>query len=202
MKLYQTPVSPFARKVRVVARELDVKLEEINIVTANNEELRRINPLGKVPVLILDDGSALFDSPVICEYLNDRGSGKFFPGASIWRGAAGRWRALMLQALADGICDAAISRVLEGRLPLEKQNGDMIARHLDAVTRGLDALERAAPKFAETPTIGEISTGCALGYLDFRLPDLAWGATRPQLKAWYGKFSQFASMRATVPVVA
>ena len=199
MKLYSSPASPFARKVRIVAHELGLPLEVLDIATANNEELRRVNPLGKIPVLILDDGSALFDSPVICEYLNDKGNGKFFPGTSMWSTTSGRWRALMLQALGDGICDAAVSRVVEGRLPIEKQNGDMIARHLDAVTRGLDALERACAKFAEFPTIGEIAAGCALGYLDFRLPELQWRATRPQLAAWVEKFNNYASVRATQP---
>jgi glutathione S-transferase len=199
MKLYSSPASPFARKARILAHELGLPLEVLDVATANNEELRRINPLGKIPVLILDDGSALFDSPVICEYLNEKGSGKFFPGTSMWSTTSGRWRALMLQALGDGVCDAAVARVVEGRLPLEKQNGDMIARHLDAVTRGLDALERAAAKFAEYPTIGEVSVGCALGYLDFRLPELEWRASRPALGAWFERFGNYASVRATAP---
>ncbi len=171
----------------------------INVATAGNEELKRINPLGKVPALVLDDGSALYDSPVICEYLNDLGGGKFFPGAGLLGNAKGRWRALGLQALGDGICDAAVSRVVEGRLPEDRRNNDMIARHLDAVTRGLDALEHAAPKFAEVPTIGEITIACALGYVDFRLPELAWRATRPNLRAWYEKFCEYPSMKATAP---
>lgn len=199
MKLYSSPASPFARKARIIARELGLKLEEINVATANNEELRRINPLGKIPVLVLDDGSALFDSPVICEYLNDLGGGKFFPGLNIFTSKNGRWRAQVLQALGDGISDAAVARVVEGRLPLEKQNGEVIARHLDAITRGLDALERASAKFAEFPTIGEVTVGCALGYLDFRLPEIEWRATHPALAAWFEKFSDYPSVRATKP---
>ena len=199
MKLYSSPASPFARKVRIVAHELGLTLEVLDVATANNEELRRINPLGKIPVLVLDDGSALIDSPVICEYLNDIGGGKFFPGLNVFTSKNGRWRAIGLQALGDGICDAAVARVVESRLPLEKQNGEMIARHLDAVTRGLDALERLAPRLAETPTIGEIAAGCALGYLDFRLPELQWRATRPQLAAWFEKFGNYASVRTTAP---
>src|SRR5580700_8119798 len=98
----------------VIARELDLKLE-ILPRPDNAAEFRRINPLGKIPVLVLDDGSALFDSPVICEYLNQYGGGKFFPGMSLWRQNSGRWKALCLQALGDGIGDAAVAYVILGR---------------------------------------------------------------------------------------
>jgi glutathione S-transferase len=198
MKLYTNSISPFARKCRVVAHELKLKLEEIDVPAARDDEnLRRVNPLKKIPVLILDDGSALFDSPVICEYLNHVGGGKFFPGMTIWRSVSGRWKALGLQALADGVTDAAVACRYETLQPQERRNGDFIARYLATIAAGLDALERV--KFTEPPTIGEISTGCALGYLDFRYGDLQWRATRPKLAAWYGKFSQFPSMAATAP---
>jgi glutathione S-transferase len=199
MKLYSSPASPFARKCRIVARELGIKLEEIDIDPWTNEEFRRINPLSKIPVLVLDDGSALFDSRVICDYLNEFKSGHFIPAQSMWRTGAGRWRAMSLQAVGDGICDAAVSCVREGKLPEERRNGDNVARAMAAITAGLDMLERAAAKFAEHPTIGEVAVGCALGYLDFRLADLSWRATRPKLAAWYEKFSQYPSMRATAP---
>ena len=83
MKLYTNPASPFARKARVIAHELGIKLEEIATAPFQDETFRRVNPLGKIPVLLLDDGSVLIDSPVICEYLNDLGGGKFFPGMSV-----------------------------------------------------------------------------------------------------------------------
>ena len=102
MKLYGSPISPFSRKAMVIARELDLKLE-ILPRPDNAAEFRRINPLGKIPALVLDDGSALFDSPVICEYLNELGGGKFFPGNSLWRNNSGKWKALTLQALGDGL---------------------------------------------------------------------------------------------------
>src|SRR3954468_13117064 len=110
MKLYFSPISPFARKARVVARELGLTLEEIEISTRGNMEYRAINPLGKIPALVLDDGSTLFDSPVICEYLNHVGGGKFFPGMSLWKENTGRWKAAGLHALADGIADAAVAQ--------------------------------------------------------------------------------------------
>lgn len=198
MKLYTNPASPFGRKALIVAHELGLKLEIVKTIPAGNEEFRKVNPLGKIPALQLDDGSILIDSPVICEYLNQAGSGKFFPGVSVWRTDTGRWKALGLQALADGIMDAAVARVVESRLPPEKQNEAAIAKNLKSVLAGLDALERIS--FAEVPTIGEISTACALGYIDFRLPELEWRATRPKLAAWYAKFSEYPSMKATAPV--
>jgi glutathione S-transferase len=192
--LYGTPISPFTRKAMVVAHELGLKLEVLPRPN-DAEAFRRINPLGKIPALVLDDGSALFDSPVICEYLNARGGGKFFPGASIWRNAKDRWKALGLQALSDGIADAAVARVVEGRQPAPSQAH--IDRHMIAVESGLNALERMT--FTDPPTIGEIATGCTLGYIDFRMPDLDWRTSRPKLAGWYAVFSQFQSMLATAP---
>jgi glutathione S-transferase len=197
MKLYSHPASPFGRKCKIVAQELEIKLEIVTVNARDHEDLRKINPLKKIPVLILDDGSALFDSRVICEYLNHLGGGKFFPGMNIFRHATGRWKAVGLQALADGIMDAAVACRYESIQPEEKQNADFIARYRAAIAAGLDALERMT--FAETPTIGEISTGCALGYLDFRYADIGWRITRPRLAAWYEKFAQFPSMLATAP---
>jgi glutathione S-transferase len=200
MKLYMHPASPFARKARIIIRELDLTrvVEEIVVNPAASEELRRINPLGKIPVLVLKDGSTLLDSPVICEYLNDLGGGNFFPGYTVWREVSARWRALTLQALGDGICDAAVARVYEGRRPPENQHEPTIHKYLAAVTRSLDALEHA--RFTADPTIGEIAVACALGYLDFRLPELNWRDNRPVLRDWYEKFAQFPSMKDTWPV--
>jgi glutathione S-transferase len=198
MKLYISPASPFARKCRVIARELDLKLEEIAVTPRGNMEYRRINPLGKLPALALADGSVLFDSAVICEYLNNHGGGKFFPGMSIWRPTNGRWKALTLQALGDGIMEASLANVYEDRLrPAEQRSEAITANNISTINSSLDVLERA--KFAADPTIGEIAVGCALGYLDFRLGDLDWKAGRPNLSAWYARFSAYPSMKATVP---
>jgi glutathione S-transferase len=199
MKLYMSPASPFARKARIIIRELDLTrlVEEIPTNPAASEELRKTNPLGKIPALVLDDGSTLIDSRVICEYLNELGGGKFFPGMSVWRSVTGRWRALTLQALGDGIADAAVARVYEGRRPEELQNKDAIAKYTAVIGRSLDALERA--RFTEPPTIGEIAVACAIGYLDFRLPELDWRASRAQLRDWYEGFSKYPAMQATWP---
>ncbi len=197
MKLYSNPISPFARKARVIAHELGLKLEIVDVNARDDEDLRRINPLKKIPILVLDDGSALFDSPVICEYLNEQGGGKFFPGMSIWRHATGRWKALGLQALADGIMDAAVACRYETMQPEDRSNSDHVARYRASINAGLDALERM--KFSDPPTIGEIATGCALGYLDFRYPDIAWRDTHPKLAGWFATFSEFPSMKSTAP---
>jgi glutathione S-transferase len=194
MKLYGTPISPFTRKAMVIAHELGLKLE-ILPRPEDAEAFRRINPLGKIPALVLDDGSAIFDSPVICEYLNQLGGGKFFPGNSIWRSNSGKWKALTLQALGDGVADAAVARMVEGRQP--SPNEALVTRYMTAVEAGLNALERV--KFADPPTIGEIAVACALGYIDFRMPDLDWRASRPKLSAWCAKFGEYASMKATTP---
>ena len=155
MKLYMSPASPFARKARIIVRELDLVrlVEEIPTNPATSEELRKTNPLGKIPALVLDDGSTLIDSPVICEYLNELGGGKFFPGMTIWREVSGRWRALTLQALGDGIADAAVAHQLstgfvpvrkKGKLPFDvigeeydlEYGKDRVEIHTDAVKKG------------------------------------------------------------------
>jgi len=194
LKLYTNAASPFARKCRVIAHELGLKLEEIRTLPMQEPEFRRVNPLGKIPALVLDDGSVLIDSPVICEYLNHTGGGKFFPGMSIWRHNSGRWKALGLAALGDGIADAAVAWVIMGREATVPEAARQ--RQMQTVLAGLDALERV--KFAKDPTIGEISVACAIGYLEFRMPDLDWKATRPNLSAWYAKFCEYPSMKATV----
>ena len=195
MKLYSNAASPFARKCRVIAHELGLKLEEIRTLPMQEPEFRRVNPLGKIPALVLDDGSVLIDSPVICEYLNHTGGGKFFPGMSIWRHNSGRWKALGLAALGDGIADAAVAWVIMGREATVPEVARQ--RQMQTVLAGLDALERV--RFAKDPTIGEISVACAIGYLEFRMPDLDWKATRPNLSAWYTKFCEYPSMKATAP---
>ncbi len=199
MKLYSNPASPFARKCRIIIHELEIGCEIVDVQARDDESLRRLNPLKKIPILILDDGSALFDSPVICEYLNNIGGGKFFPGMSIWRNVSGRWKALGLQALGDGIMDAAVACRYETIQPEERRNPDHIARYMATVNAGVDALERVT--FHETPTIGEVACACALGYLDFRYADLNWRDTHPKLAAWFAKFSEYPSMQATQPVV-
>ena len=195
MKLYSNAASPFARKCRVIAHELGLKLEEIRTLPMQEPEFRRINPLGKIPALVLDDGSVLIDSPVICEYLNHTGGGKFFPGMNIWKHNSGRWKALGLAALGDGLADAAVAWVILGRETPVPENARQ--RQMQTILATLDMLERV--KFAKDPTIGEITVACAIGYVEFRMPDLDWKSSRPNLSAWYTKFCDYPSMKATAP---
>jgi glutathione S-transferase len=195
MKLHTNPATPFGRKCQIIAHELGLKLEVVKTLPMQDPAFRRINPLGKIPALVLEDGSVLFDSPVICEYLNHRGGGKFFPGTSLLRQNTGQWKALGLQALGDGISDAAVAYVILGRDPSPPET--YRARQLEAVNAGLDAAERAG--LADAPTIGEIAIACAIGYVAFRLPDLDWASSRPKLSAWYARMCEYPSMKATAP---
>src|SRR6185369_15766771 len=129
------------RKCKIVAKELNVALEVIRTLPVQEPEFRRINPLGKIPALVLDDGSVLFDSPVICEYLNHRGGGKFFPTDTIWKAAENRWKSQVLHALGDGISEAAVAWIMLGREPVPPEATR--ARQMAAIEAGLDAAERA-----------------------------------------------------------
>jgi glutathione S-transferase len=198
MKLRFSPTSPYVRKVVVTARELGID-DRIERIPTNpwvgDSELAADNPLGKVPVLITDDGLTLYDSPVICEYLDrEFGGSRLLP-----LDGAARWTVLRQQALCDGILDAAILRRLENQRPLARQSVDWCGLQADAVAKGLDALERAVGDWDEAVDLGQIAAGCALGYLDFRFAEDLWRATRPTLAAWYEQFAARPAMQATVP---
>ncbi|SIQ32698.1 Glutathione S-transferase [Bosea sp. TND4EK4] len=165
--LRSSPASPFGRKVKMAALELGL-MDKIEIVAADttdpNEVLREQNPLGKIPTLVLEDGVTLFDSRVIVDYLDHlAGGGKIIPAGEA------RFAQLRLQALADGIADAALLKVYEGRFRAETERSANWVAHQDGkVARGLAALEAAPPAFPDRPRIGEIALACALGYLDLR----------------------------------
>ena len=201
MKLYVSPASPYVRKVRVVAREagLAAVIEEVVASVspvAPNEQVSRDNPLGKLPVLIADDGSAIYDSPVICEYLDSLHSGrKLFPAAG-----PARWTALKLQALADGLLDAALLARYEAALrPEPRRWPEWIAGQKRKIADALDTLERDVDLLGGDLTIGNLSVACALGYLDFRFAADAWRTGRPKLDAWLAEVSKRESLRATMP---
>ena len=197
MKLRHAPTSPYVRKVVVVLAELalDDRVERIDtLVWDPATDIGATNPLGKVPALITDDGTVLYDSPVICEYLNDLAGGPLYPAG------AARWPALRLQALGDGILDAAILRLLESRRPAALQSADWMARQKRVIDRALDALEGEVGAWGEAPTIAQVTAGCALGYLDFRFGDEDWRPGRPSLAAWYDGFAARPSMQNSIPV--
>ncbi|MGL4973956.1 MAG: glutathione S-transferase [Bosea sp. (in: a-proteobacteria)] len=185
--LRSSPASPFGRKVKISAALLGLS-GKIDIVVADttdpNEALRQQNPLGKIPTLVLADGTTLFDSRVIVEYLDHlAGGGKIIPAG------VARFAQLRLQALADGICDAALMQVYEVRMrPEEKRLASWTDHQQGKVARGLAALEAAPPAWSGTPGIGEITVACALGYLDLRFAG-TWRETHPKLVAWLSDFS-------------
>lgn len=196
MKLAYSPNSPYVRKcvAIAIARGIDAGMELWTIGTTA-PELAAKNPLSKVPTLILDDGSVLYDSPVICEYLDSLpGGAKLYPAAG-----PARWKALTQMALGDGILDATQPRRREVALPQDDGRRDYIATQQAKVTRALDVLEAEADSLGMLTTIGEITIGCALGYLDFRYPHEPWRPGHPKLEAWYAKVSQLPPLARTVP---
>jgi glutathione S-transferase len=204
VQLYYSPNSPYARKARIIIHELDLesRVEETSVSLPADAKFRAINPLGKIPALVLDDGSVIYDSPVICEYLDDLGQGKFFPRASFFREAQGRWRALTLQALGDGLADAVVRRNQELRLSEDRRSAEVIQRQTAAIEGAFSVADRAAAKFPAEPTIGEIAIACAIGYLDLRSPHDGWRDRYKQLARWLENFAKRPSAIATQPPAA
>jgi glutathione S-transferase len=202
MKLLYTLNSPYARKVRIVALEKHIELELQEVVLADPECIvKNHNPLGKVPVLILADGDSVYDSRVIAEYLDNHAPGTHLiptdNSSKIW---VRRW-----EALADGICDAAVSAMLEGRKPPEKQSQANIDKQLDKVTRGLEVLNLDIIKkkwcVNETFSLADIALGCTLGYLDLRYKHLNWQDKYVNLARHYSLLVKRPSFKQTMPVV-
>ena len=201
MKLYYSAASPFVRKVMVCAieRGLDARIERLPtkvLPSEPNRDYGKANPLMKVPALETDDGNVLFDSIVICEYLDSIGDApRLFPA----QGAA-RWRALRLHALADGILDAAVlTRYETFARPQELRWKAWIDGQLLKVDQALDVLERNSAEL-DPLDIGAVAVGCALGYLDFRYADRKWRDGHPKLAAWFERVSKRPSFAKTVPV--
>ena len=202
MKLRYAPTSPFVRKVMVTATETGL-LDRIEKVpssvapTKPNDEVAKENPLVKIPALVTDDGLVLYDSPVICEYLDSLHEGaKLFPPAG-----KARWVALRQQALGDGIMEAAILARYESVRPKEVCWADWIEAQLRKVRGAIASLESESENgvLRGPLTIGLVTIGCALGYLDFRFADLQWRQMAPGLARWYADFAERPSMRQTAP---
>jgi glutathione S-transferase len=200
MQLHYNVASPFVRKVMALAIEtgLAERIEPVKRLpspVAPVAELNVDNPLGKVPCLLTDDGVALYDSRVICEYLDSLHHGrKMFPPSG-----AVRWTALRRQALGDGIMDAAVlTRYETFTRPEEVRWDAWIDSQKQKSRRGLDALE-AEGMTLDVVDIGTLAIACALGYLDFRFADENWRARRPRLAAWFEQFAQRPSIATTGP---
>jgi glutathione S-transferase len=188
MILRSTPASPFGRKVNIAASVLglsgDIRIEPADLAD-EADSVRRQNPLGKIPTLVLDDGSTLFDSRVILEYLDHRsGGGKIIP-----RESAARFAALRLQALADGMTDAQILLIYEGRWRApERHEPKWLDYQAGKIKRGLAALEADPPALDQIPNVGQIALACFLGHRDLRFPG-SWRADHPKLAAWLDRFA-------------
>lgn len=201
MKLYWSPRSPFVRKVMVCAHEIGIadRIEKIyTLVTASelNPDVMRVNPLGRIPALVTDDGAVLYDSVVICEYLDAvHGDSRLFPPDK-----SRRWQALRRHALGDGMLETLILWRNERRRPAAQQSRGMLAAFEGKITSALDALTHEAPALAREPAdIGHVAIACALGYIDFRFGDLDWRAGRADLAQWFASFSARRSMEETTP---
>ena len=199
MKLLHAPTSPFARKVRACAIVLGIqdRIELVDVAPGNSPpELLAANPLSKVPCLIADDGVAIFDSPVICEYLDSlNGTPKLFPTEF-----KSRFAALKLQALADGIMDATVARRGETMRPKEEAREAAMARYKAAATRSLDMLD--GMELPQEINIGTIAVACALGYLTLRFSDEPWREGRPNLTKWFATFGLNPCIASTKPQAA
>jgi glutathione S-transferase len=188
MKLLSSPPSPYGRKVKIAAALLGLA-DRITVepTDTNRAEgpLRAANPLGKIPTLLLDDGTALFDSRVILDYLDHlAGGGRIIP-----REAEARFSALRLQALCDGVLDASLLQVYEKRFrPEPLWHQPWLDYQAEKVARGLDLLEKTPPRLDPLPDVGQIALACTLGYLDLRFEG-RWRDAYPALVRWLARFA-------------
>ena len=199
MKILFSPTSPFVRKCLVSAHELGLA-ERIELLPSNAHPVNRdaaivaVNPLGKVPTFFADDGTVLYDSRVICEYLDDlAGGGRLFP-----RSGPARWTALRLQALADGVLEAALlARYEEVARPEGLRWPDWRRAQLDKAHTTLQALDGDAGSLAGRVDIGTLSLACMLWYLDLRFAELGWRERYPAVAAWAQDFGRRPSLQAS-----
>lgn len=198
MKLFWSSRSPFVRKVMVSVHEIGIadRVEKLRVVvSANNPnaDVMAINPLNKIPTLILDDGSAIYDSRVICEYLDQTvGKKTLFPAES-----AQRWQALRRQAIGDGLMEVIVLLLGERARPEALRSEPHLSTHQLKIKTTLDQLEREAPPPKNTVDIGDIAIACGLSHLDFRLAADNWRQGRDKLAAWHASVAARPSMKAT-----
>ena len=195
MQLKFSPNSPYVRKVMVLAHELglDGRIEKQPVAQSPytpDLEVGRLNPLGKVPVLVTDDGMVLFDSTVACEYLSTlAGDSRWFPAPG-----PARWEALRSNAVAGGLLEAAQLCRMELARPAEVRYPPWLEAQTRKIEQALHFLESHSPMQED---IGAIAVACALGWLDFRWPDLEWRVGKPKLEDWFETFSRRTSFART-----
>lgn len=190
MKLFINRPSPYGRKVLVAAYEKNI-VSRLDIISADPwsdpPALLAASPIGKVPALLMDDGTVLAESTLIASYFDEIGSGASLIGAD-------RYAVLGRAALAQGLIDAAFATIIERRRPADKQWDGWIARQLGAIDRIL-----AATSASRQFDLGDVTLACGLAYLDFRLPEIAWRLARPDLAAWLDDVGRRPSMQASAP---
>ncbi|CAO4151031.1 Glutathione S-transferase [Methylorubrum thiocyanatum] len=191
MQLFYAPRSPFSRKILAVTAELDLatRVSLVRVDPWTDETLRRHNPACKVPTLVLDDGSALFDSPVIARYLDTLSGHRLIPPAPR------SWDVLRREAVGDGLAEAVIRRFVDRLGPQDARLDRVAARQEAAITAILDRLEAAPDWMRASTDLGHFAIACALDYLDGRSPELAWHAQRRLLAEWFYDFRQISSMK-------
>ncbi|MDD4882071.1 MAG: glutathione S-transferase [Gallionellaceae bacterium] len=201
MKLIASLTSPFARKVRIVAAEKHIEYElVVDLPWEPDTKVPEYNPLGKVPVWVFEDGKTLFDSRVIVEYLDSVSPvGHLIPTDPRARIAVKR-----SEALADGIIDAAALAFMERKRPEQQQSPEWLSRQLGKVAAGLATMSADMGMNnwcqGDSFTLADIATGCALGYLDFRFPELDWRRSQPHLSEYFDRIMQRPTFKDTVPV--
>lgn len=198
MKLYFSPFSPYVRKCLVVAHEVGLA-SQIELLPSNAHPVQRdaviiaSNPLGKVPTFFTDDGQVLYDSRVICEYLDKLAGGALFPAEG-----RDRWDALTLQSLADGMLDAALlARYEQVARPDALRWEHWLHAQLDKIATSMAALEAQPQRLHDRVDIGTLTLGCVVWYLDLRFADLGWRERYPKLAQWAAAFGERPSMQAT-----
>ncbi len=199
MKLIGTKTSPYVRKARVFLQEKKLAFDLVEeSAWAEDTKVPLYNPLNKVPALVTDSGESLYDSVVIVEYLDTLGVPALIPASGIERARVRR-----LEALGDGIADAGIAVFMERKRDPARRDEAWMKRHMSKVDAGLAALSRelddrrwlAGADF----TLGDIAAGCALMWLDFRMPDIGWRARYPNLRAWAERLESRPSFSSTIP---
>ena len=199
MRIFFSPSSPYVRKVMIVAHELGLadrieKLPSAAGPVARDATIREHNPIGQVPTFFADDGTVLYDSRVICEYLDVLGGGTMF-GAG-----AERWRNLTDAALGDGLLGAALLARYEAILrPETLRWADWSAGQMAKIADAIDRMEMMGAALDGRVDIGTITLACGLGYMDFRFPDYDWRTTHPVVTSWFAGFADRPAMKATVP---
>ncbi|MCC7259875.1 MAG: glutathione S-transferase N-terminal domain-containing protein [Alphaproteobacteria bacterium] len=198
MKLYYSKASPFARKVRVTAIEKGIEARVDLIETSPMQDdpaLLEVNPIGKIPALVTDDGMALCDSPLICEYIDALvKENRLYP-----KSGKRHWKIAQLTALGDGLMDAGVAIRIESYREPQYQSEKFVARQREKALRTAKALRSWVRVLNGPVTLGHISVACALAYLDFRFPDLDWRKGNARLATWFEEFSKRPSMVKTKP---